>query len=77
MAKILNIKGIILNKEQLKTYLENIAVDHTLKTNSDQSTYPVPRLIDNFDYITKTYDLLNDHLKLRYKYPPSRRMATR
>lgn len=62
--KILNIKGVILNKEQLKTYLENIAVDHTLKEKSDKETYPIPRLIENFAYITKIYDLLNEHLKL-------------
>lgn len=62
--KELNIKGVILNKEQLKSYLENIASDHTLKENSAKETYPVPRLIDNFEYITRTYDMLNQHLKL-------------
>ena len=77
IAKNLNIKGVILNKEQLKTYLENIAVDHTLKPNSDSEAYPIPRLIDNFDYITKTYDMLNEHLKLRHNPPSSRRMAIR
>ncbi len=64
IPKTLNIKGVILNKEQLKTYLENIAVDHTLKEKSSRETYPIPRLIENFAYITKTYDLLNEHLKL-------------
>lgn len=62
--KELNIKGVLLNKEQLKTYLENIASDHTLKENSERETYPIPRLIDNFEYITRTYDMLNQHLKL-------------
>lgn len=63
-AMTLDIKGVLLNKEQLKTYLENIAIDHTLKPKSDKETYPIPRLIDNFEYITKVYDLLNQHLKL-------------
>ncbi len=62
--KELNIKGVLLNKEQLKNYLENIASDHTLKEKSEKETYPVPRLIDNFEYITRTYDMLNQHLKL-------------
>lgn len=60
----LDIKGVLLNKEQLKTYLESIAVDHTLKQKSDKETYPIPRLIQNFEYITKVYDMLNQHLKL-------------
>ena len=62
--KTLNIKGVLLNKEQLKTYLENIASDHTIKPNSDKNTYPIPRLLQNFEYITKTYDMLNANLKL-------------
>ena len=64
IAKTLNIKGVILNKEQLKNYLENIASDHTLETKSDKETYPVLGLIENFEYITKTYEMLNHHLKL-------------
>lgn len=64
VAKSLNIKGVLLNKEQLKSYLENIASDHTLVEKSDKETYPIPRLIDNFEYITKTYEMLNQHLKL-------------
>ena len=62
--KLSDIKGIVLDKEQLKTYLENVASDHTLKPKSDKSTYPVPEMEKNFEYITKVYDLLNQHLKL-------------
>ncbi len=64
VPKTLNIKGVLLNKEQLKNYLENIASDHTIRTTSDKNTYPVPRVIQNFEYITKTYDMLNGNLKL-------------
>ena len=64
VAEALNIKGILLNKEQLKSYLESIASDHTLESRSNKETYPIPRLIYNFDNITKTYELLNEHLKL-------------
>lgn len=64
VTKALNIKGVLLNPEQLKNYLENIASDHTLKEKSNKETYPIPRLINNFEYITKIYDMLNQHLKL-------------
>lgn len=63
-VETLNIRGVLLNKEQLKSYLENVASDHTLKEKSDKETYPIPRLIENFEYITKIYDMLNEHLKL-------------
>lgn len=62
--KLPDIRGIVLDKEQLKTYLENTASDHTLKLKSDKETYPIPEMDKNFEYITKTYELLNEHLKL-------------
>lgn len=63
-TKTLNIKGAIIDKEGLKHYLENIASNHTLRAKSSKETYPIPRLIENFEYITKTIDILNQHLKL-------------
>lgn len=62
--KLSNIKGIVLDKEQIKKYLENFASDNTLKSKSNKETYPVPEMERNFEYITKTYELLNNHLKL-------------
>ncbi len=69
--KLSNINGIVLDKEQLKKYLENIASDHILKPKSDKETYPIPELEKNFEYITKTYDLLNLHLKLGINIHPA------
>lgn len=63
-TKALNIRGVVLNKEQLRSYLENVASDHTLQEKSNKETYPIPRMIDNFGYITKIYEMLNQHLKL-------------
>ena len=60
----MSLNGIVLDKQQLKKYLENLASDHILKSKSDKETYPIPELERNFEYITKTYDLLNKHLKL-------------
>ena len=71
LAKFLNIKGALLDNMQLQHYLEKIASEHTLQKSSSQSTYPIPRLDDNFKQITKTYDLLNSNLKLGINIHPA------
>ena len=68
---ILNIKGAVLDKEQLENYLEKLAIEHTLKINSDKKTYPVPRVEENYRVILKTYELLNNHLKLGINIHPA------
>lgn len=69
--RILNIKGAVLDKEQLENYLEKVASDHILSLNSDKSTYPIPRLKDNFKFITKTYEILNQNLKMGINIHPA------
>ena len=59
----LNIKGAVLDKEQLKSYLEKIASDHILTEKSDKNTYPIPRLKENFFVIKEIYKLLNEQIK--------------
>ena len=71
LAKPLKINGIILDKYQLEKYLENIASDHTISKKTPKNTYPIPRLKENFEYITKTYELLNLHLKLGINIHPA------
>lgn len=61
--KILQIDGAILDKEQLQKHLENIAITHNLKEKSDKNTYPIPRLIENYEIIKEVYILLNKNLK--------------
>ena len=63
--KYLNIKGTILDNYQLKNYMEKIASSHEIKENTERLTYPIPRLKDNFKFIEKTYQILNEHLKLK------------
>ena len=48
LAKVLNIKGALLDKYQLESYLEKIASDHVLQDYSEEDTYPVPRIEENF-----------------------------
>ena len=71
LAKILNIKGALLDKYQLENYLEKMASDHVLKEKSDAQTYPITRLEDNFKFITKTYEILNEDLKLGINIHPA------
>ena len=71
LAKILNIKGALLDKYQLENYLEKMASDHVLQDRSEAQTYPIPRLEDNFKFITKTYEILNEDLKLGINIHPA------
>ena len=63
-TKILNIKGAVLDRYQLENYLEKVASDHVIQKNSEKNTYPIPRVKENFKFITKTYEILNEHLKM-------------
>ena len=60
----MSLNGIVLDKQQLKNYLENLASDQVFKAKSNKETYPIPEMEKNFEFITKTYELLNKHLKL-------------
>ena len=60
--KILNIKGTLLDKVQLESYLEKIASDNILQAKSSKETYPIPRLMENYDIITQFYELLTEHI---------------
>ena len=62
--RYLNIKGVTLDKDQLQTYMEKIAVNYEITGNSNVETYPISRLMDNFKFIQQTYNILNEHIKL-------------
>ena len=51
--------------------MEKIASSHEINRNSLKSTYPIPRLKDNFIFIEKTYELLNSHAKLGIEIHPA------
>ncbi len=69
--KVLNMKGVLLDRNQLESYLAKLASDNVLKSKSDKNTYPIPRLRDNFEYITQVYNVLTDHLKLGIPIHPA------
>ena len=67
----LNIKGAILDKNQLDSYLEKIASDHILQEKSNKDTYPIPRLKEDFEVIKEVYKLLNEHLEIGIPIHPA------
>lgn len=67
----LNIKGAVLDNEQLQRYMEKIATSHELNKTSKKSTYPIPKLKHNFKFIEKTYNLLNSHIKMNIPIYPA------
>ena len=66
----LNIKGTLLSKEQLEEYLEKVAASHTIGQTL-KSTYPIPRLIENYSFISEVYRMLNEHVKLDLTIHPA------
>ena len=69
--KVLGTKGIVIDKKQLENYLAKLASDNILKNNSDKTTYPIPRLKENFEFITNVYNILTEHLKLGIPIHPA------
>ena len=69
--KILNTKGALLDNVGLQKYLEKLASDHVLKEKSEKNTYPIPRMIENFEFISDVYKLLNEHIKLKIPIHPA------
>ena len=64
VKKNLKISGTMLEKKQLENYLEKEASKHNIMNNSMKNTYPVPVVLENYRIIEKTYNLLNEHLKI-------------
>ena len=68
--KVLNVSGAVLDKLGLEKYLEKLASNYILKEKSDKNTYPIPRMIENFEVITMVYNLLNEQIKLKIPIHP-------
>ncbi len=65
--RYLNIKGTNLENGQLQQYITQIAEEHIISKKSDPETYPIKKLKENFETILRTYEILNEHLKLGIK----------
>ena len=62
-TKFLNIKGAVLDNENLKKFMEKTAINYEVKKYSSANTYPIERVDENYLFIEKTYSLLNEHIK--------------
>ena len=69
--KILNIEGEILNQEGLNKHLERIATTHNLKAKAEKETYPIGRMIENYEVIKEVYNILSEHVKLEMGIHPA------
>ena len=67
----LNINGAVLDRNQLTAYLAKLASSHILTEKSEKDTYPIPNLLDNYEFIKQTYKLLNEHVKLGIPIHPA------
>ncbi len=66
-SRSLNIRGTLLDRNQLSHYTEKIAAEHTVKSSSSKDTYPVPNVKKDYQFILETYQLLARHIKLGIK----------
>ena len=69
--KILQINGTILTSKELESELKKSGAIHNISTKSDMSTYPIPRMLENYQIIKNTYDLLNEHVKTKIPIHPA------
>lgn len=69
--KFLNIKGAVLDKEQLKNFMEKTAINYEITNDTSVNTYPIPRLNNNYSFIEGTYTLLNEHIKKNIDIHPA------
>ena len=65
--RALNIRGTLLDRHQLKVYMEKIASEHNIRSLSSKETYPIPLVKEDYRFILETYKLLDKHIKLGIK----------
>ena len=69
--KFLNIKGAVLDNENLKKFMEKTAINYEVNKYSNINTYPIDRINENYIFIEKTYNLLNEHIKKNIEIHPA------
>lgn len=67
----LSIDGALLNKQELYGYLEKLAASHTVCKKSNKNTYPIPRMMENYNVIKEVYSLLNENVKNKVQIHPA------
>ena len=67
----LGMEGALLNKSELYKHLEKIASNHSIKQESLKNTYPIPRMMENYNIIKSVYNFLNDNVKANISIHPA------
>ena len=67
----LGLEGVLLNRQELCEHLEKIAGSHSVRAKSMKDTYPVPRMMDNYNIIKAVYNLLNENVKSKITIHPA------
>ena len=49
--RFLNINGAVIESQNLEQHLEKIASNHIIKPKSDKQTYPITRMLENYEAI--------------------------
>lgn len=70
-AKNLGLEGALLNRQELYEHLEKIASNHSIKSKSMKNTYPIPRMLENYNVIKAVYNLLNENVKSKISIHPA------
>ena len=65
------VEGALLNKQELYDYLEKLAASHTICQKSNKNTYPIPRMMENYNAIKEVYNLLNENVKNKIQIHPA------
>ena len=65
------LEGVLLNNKELYEYLEKFGVSNKIKANSEKDTYPIPRMIENYNVIKQVYNLLNENVKSKIEIHPA------
>ena len=55
----------------MENYAKKLALDHKILEKSEAKTFPVKKMAENFAYIGKTYDILNESVSKDVPIPPS------
>ena len=71
MDKVLHVDGVAIEKRQLKSKLENFALMYELTNKSSKETYPIPRMLENYELIREVYNLLNKQIKQEISIHPA------
>ena len=69
--RVLKGNEIYLNKEQLEKYIEQLSIEQIVCKKSQKQTYPITQLKEDFQYITRVYELLNENIKQNIAIHPA------